>query len=193
MLSRVSAHAFWGSGTVAAFIISMIVAGCAVSLFVLKEEKNVFQVRKYLIIGLLASALLTLSELLTLTAASEASTGMELQSLLSGSASLAFWAYILAGLVIPLALLFKVQTPIGLKVSAFLAVFGVLAEKLWILIAGMEHPLVVIPGRGAYHISAVEFFTVVGISGLGVLAYVIISGLFDSPSLHQQEKVHFTP
>lgn len=184
MLARVSAHSFWGSGTIAGFLAGMAVAGCAVALLVLKPQAAP-RIRKPLMIALVVSALLAIAEVLTLAASPAEAASLELASTLAGSASPVFWIYVLAGIVLPLALLFRSQNPSTLRIAGALAVLGVLAEKLWVLIVGLEHPLVAIPGRVPYHISPVELFTVIGTVGLAVLAYVVIMGIFNSDTAVQ--------
>jgi len=184
MLSGISAHAYWGSETVAAFMISMVVAGSAVSLLVLKGKARDLA-KKYMVIGLIASALLTFGEILTLGASSEVSTTLELSTTLFGSASIYFWIYVIAGLVVPLVLLAKLQDSNGLRLVGILAVLGVLAEKLWILVVGFELPLVAIPGIESYYVSVAEFFAVIGMAGLGVVAYAVIVGIFGNDSLQK--------
>lgn len=192
MLSRVSAHTYWGSATVAAFLVSMGVAGCAVALLLLPGNL-VLQARRYLMAGLIASALLTVVEVLTLAASTGTAPSSELSTLLSGPAGLPFWVYVLAGLVIPLVLLGRSEAAAAGaagKLAAVLALAGILAEKLSILIVGLQHPLVAIPGRTPYHISAVELLAVIGMAGLGVVVYVLLTGLLGSAPVRQTEKTH---
>jgi Ni/Fe-hydrogenase subunit HybB-like protein len=86
----------------------------------------------------------------------------------------------------------KCKNSSAFTLAAVLALLGVLAEKLWVLIAGLEHPLVAIPGRAAYHLSAAELLAVIGTAGLGVLAYVVILGLFSRDAVHQSDSMDLT-
>ena len=93
---------------------------------------------------------------------------------LTGFAAPAFWLQLIVGLLLPIALLAR-KTSVGL--AAILAVFGVLAEKVWMLAAGSAIPWMP-EQQGVYSPSWVEIVAVVGMVAIGVLIYRLLPVLF---------------
>ena len=65
-------------------------------------------------------------------------------------------------------------------VAALLALLGVLANKLWVLVAGQEKPWLALPS-GSYFPTKVEFLAVIGVISFGILAYAVLVRLTSSP------------
>jgi molybdopterin-containing oxidoreductase family membrane subunit len=90
--------------------------------------------------------------------------------LLVGSVAPIFWLHLLAGLVLPLGLIY---TGSLVKLAGGLALLGVLAEKVWMLAAGQAQPWLDLPA-GQYFPTWVEFLAVIGVVALAALLYFIL-------------------
>ena len=168
MLSAQAAHPMWGSGlTVLTFLLGAGIAGISVAL--LGDMTNE-KLLGWLKVALGLSLLFAVVEVLTGLVGGEE----EIRLVLTGFAAPAFWLQLVVGLLVPMALLAR-KTSVGL--AAILAVFGVLAEKVWMLAAGSAVPWM--PGQqGVYSPSWVEIVAVIGMVAIGVLIYRLLPVLF---------------
>ena len=168
MLSAQAAHPMWGSGlTVLTFLLGAGIAGISVAL--LGDMTNE-KLRGWLKVALGLSLLFAVVEVLTGLVGGEE----EIRLVLTGFAAPAFWLQLVVGLLVPMALLAR-KTSVGL--AAILGVFGVLAEKVWMLAAGSAFPWM--PGQqGVYSPSWVEIVAVIGMVAIGVLIYRLLPVLF---------------
>ena len=168
MLSAQAAHPMWGSGlTVLTFLLGAGIAGISVAL--LGDMTNE-KLLGWLKVALGLSLLFAVVEVLTGLVGGEE----EIRLVLTGFAAPAFWLQLVVGLLVPMALLAR-KTSVGL--AAILAIFGVLAEKVWMLAAGSAVPWM--PGQqGVYSPSWVEIVAVIGMVAIGVLIYRLLPVLF---------------
>ena len=168
MLSAQAAHPMWGSGlTVLTFLLGAGIAGLSVAL--LGDMTNE-KLLGWLKVALGLSLLFAVVEVLTGLVGGEE----EISLVLTGFAAPAFWLQLVVGLLVPMALLAR-KTSVGL--AAILAIFGVLAEKVWMLAAGSAVPWM--PGQqGVYSPSWVEIVAVIGMVAIGVLIYRLLPALF---------------
>jgi molybdopterin-containing oxidoreductase family membrane subunit len=84
-----------------------------------------------------------------------------------------FWLHVVVGIVIPLALVWgKSVNRTQALIAGALAIFGVLLEKTWVLVAGQAQPWLDLPG-GRYAPTWVEIVGVVGMVALGILLYQV--------------------
>ena len=168
MLSAQAAHPMWGSGlTVLTFLLGAGIAGISVAL--LGDMTNE-KLLGWLKVALGLSLLFAVVEVLTGLVGGEE----EISLVLTGFAAPAFWLQLVVGLLVPMALLAR-KTSVGL--AAILGVFGVLAEKVWMLAAGSAFPWM--PGQqGVYSPSWVEIVAVIGMVAVGVLIYRLLPVLF---------------
>ena len=168
MLSAQAAHPMWGSGlTVLTFLLGAGIAGLSVAL--LGDMTNE-KLLGWLKVALGLSLLFAVVEVLTGLVGGEE----EIRLVLTGFAAPAFWLQLVVGLLVPMALLAR-KTSVGL--AAILAVFGVLAEKVWMLAAGSAFPWM--PGQqGVYSPSWIEIVAVIGMVAIGVLIYRLLPVLF---------------
>ena len=168
MLSAQAAHPMWGSGlTVLTFLLGAGIAGISVAL--LGDMTNE-KLLGWLKVALGLSLVFAVVEVLTGLVGGEE----EISLVLTGFAAPAFWLQLVVGLLVPMALLAR-KTSVGL--AAILAVFGVLAEKVWMLAAGSAVPWM--PGQqGVYSPSWVEIVAVIGMVAVGVLIYRLLPVLF---------------
>ena len=168
MLSAQAAHPMWGSGlTVLTFLLGAGIAGISVAL--LGDMTNE-KLLGWLKVALGLSLLFAVVEVLTGLVGGEE----EISLVLTGFAAPAFWLQLVVGLLVPMALLAR-KTSVGL--AAILAIFGVLAEKVWMLAAGSAVPWM--PGQqGVYSPSWVEIVAVIGMVAIGVLIYRLLPVLF---------------
>ena len=168
MLSAQAAHPMWGSGlTVLTFLLGAGIAGISVAL--LGDMTNE-KLLGWLKVALGLSLLFAVVEVLTGLVGGEE----EIRLVLTGFAAPAFWLQLVVGLLVPMALLAR-KTSVGL--AAILAVFGVLAEKVWMLAAGSAIPWMP-EQQGVYSPSWVEIVAVVGMVAIGVLIYRLLPVLF---------------
>ena len=168
MLSAQAAHPMWGSGlTVLTFLLGAGIAGISVAL--LGDMTNE-KLLGWLKVALGLSLLFAVVEVLTGLVGGEE----EIRLVLTGFAAPAFWLQLVVGLLVPMALLARKTS---VRLAAILAVFGVLAEKVWMLAAGSAVPWM--PGQqGVYSPSWVEIVAVIGMVAIGVLIYRLLPVLF---------------
>jgi molybdopterin-containing oxidoreductase family membrane subunit len=176
MLSVLAARPMWGSGlTLVSFLLGAAVAGLGLGTIFFSAHSD--QLRTGLTLALWLSLLLVLAEVLTGLLSGEPRTLAEIRLLVAGPAAVIFWLQVVAGLLIPLALL-----RIGSWTAAgILAVLGVLAEKVWLLTVGQTQPWLALP-QGSYLPSWVEALAVLGVIAIGWLIYRAAAYLTRSPA-----------
>ena len=168
MLSAQAAHPMWGSGlTVLTFLLGAGIAGISVAL--LGDMTNA-TLLEWLKIALGLGLVFAVVEVLTGLIGGEE--GISL--VLTGFAAPAFWLQVIVGLLLPMALLARKTS---IQLVPLLAVFGVLAEKVWMLAAGSAIPWMP-EQQGVYSPSWVEIVAVVGMVAIGVLIYRLLPVLF---------------
>ena len=169
MLSTQAAHPMWGSGmTVLSFLLGASVAGMSVAMLGGVADKAVLSSWMKVLLGL--SLVFVLAEVLTSLMSGEE----EIYLVLTGFAAPAFWLQMVFGVVVPLALLMTNQY---VAFVPYLAVFGVLAEKVWTLSAGSALPWM--PSvQSVYTPSLVEIAAVLGMVAVGVLIYRLLPVVF---------------
>jgi molybdopterin-containing oxidoreductase family membrane subunit len=165
MLSVLAARPMWGSGlTLVSFLLGAAVGGLGLGMIFLSARSD--QLRTGLAFALWLSLLLVVAEVLTGLLSGEPRTLSEIRLLVAGPTAIIFWFQVVAGLLIPLALL-----RIGsLTAAGILAVLGVLAEKVWLLAVGQAQPWLDLP-QGSYLPSWVEGLAVLGVIAIGWLIY----------------------
>jgi molybdopterin-containing oxidoreductase family membrane subunit len=168
MLSMLASRPMWAGGlTVFSFLLGALVAGLGLATLVLQDKT---WLPGWLAVALGANLVLVLAEVLTgLLSGSE-----EAALVLAGSVAPAFWIHLIVGLLIPLGIL---AAGASLPLAGTLAVVGVLAEKVWMLAAGLAYPWLELPA-GSYAPSWVEVVALLGAAGLGVYLYLLIGRLF---------------
>ena len=168
MLSTLAAHPMWGSGlTVITFLLGAAIAGMSVTLV---AGVAGIRVQSWLIVALGLSLVFVLAEVLTgLVGGSE-----EVGLILTGFAAPVFWLQVIVGLLLPIVLLVSKRY---LWLAGILAVFGVVAEKVWTLAAGEAIPWLALP-QGVYFPSWVEFIAVIGMIAIGLLIYRLLTIIF---------------
>jgi len=168
MLSSQVAHPMWGSGLIVlSFLLGAGIAGISIALIAGIANDTVLY---WLKIGLVLSLVFVLAEVLTGLVSEEE--GLSL--VLIGFAAPAFWLQLIVGLLIPIVLLARKIYPL---LAGILAVFGVVAEKVWLLAAGAAIPKLAFP-QGVYYPTWVEFLAVIGMVALGILIYRLLFLLF---------------
>jgi molybdopterin-containing oxidoreductase family membrane subunit len=174
MLGQQAAHPLWGGLTMFTFLLSAMIAGLGFALIVLTGKGEVTKsLTNWLTIGLVASVVVVFSEVVTGLVSGNPRLNEEIGSLLGGGASPYFWIHVVVGLVLPLILLLSASTRTKVVLIGVLILLGVLAEKMWILVAGQEKPWLAIPVE-SYFPTWVEFLVLIGVIGLGALAYNVL-------------------
>jgi len=169
MLATLAARTLWaGGGTLFSFLLSATIAGLALAVIVLPEKPSLVPV---LVTALIANLLLVGAEALIAFLSQDARTVGEAYHILVGQAAPAFWLHLAGGLVLPLVLLLLHVAP---EWAAGLAVFGVVAEKAWLLEAGLIVPWV-LPEQGGYSATWPEYLALIGVAALAVLIYLQFS------------------
>jgi len=120
--------------------------------------------------ALAAALVLAVAEGVTGLLSVEERAAVEARSLVSGWAAPLFWFQILVGLIVPLALLRS--KGMGAWAGG-LAMLGVLAEKSWLLAVGQSLPWLPLQS-GSYLPGWLEVVAVIGVAGIGMLAYVLM-------------------
>lgn len=163
MLSIMAARPMFAGGlTVFSFLLSALAAGLGLGLLIMKDKQ---QLQGWMKVVLIANLTLVLAEVLTgLLTGSE-----EIALVLGGAAAPGFWFHLIAGIAVPLWLLFAGQSQ---DVAGGLVIAGVLAEKIWMLEAGQAFPMLELPMEG-YTATWVEYLAIVGVVALGVLLYLL--------------------
>ena len=168
MLSTQAAHPMWGSAlTVLSFLVGAGIAGLSIAM-IGGATNTPLQTWLKVMLGL--SLVFVLAEIVVGLVSGEE----EIRLLLTGFAAPAFWLHIVVGLVLPLVLLFADR---GINWVPFLALFGVLAEKVWTLASGAALPWMPEP-QGVYFPSWVEILAVLGMIAIGVLIYRLLPIVF---------------
>ncbi len=169
MLATLAARTLWaGGGTLFSFLLSATIAGLALALVVLPEKRVLVPA---LATALIANLLLVGAEALVAALSQDVRTVGEVYHILVGQAALAFWLHLVVGLVLPLILLLLRIAP---EWAAGLAVFGVVAEKAWLLEAGLIVPWV-LPEQGGYSATWPEYLALIGVVALAALIYLQFS------------------
>jgi molybdopterin-containing oxidoreductase family membrane subunit len=171
MLGSMAARPMWGGLTVFGFLVGALVAGTALAVIVLPGGKAFEGASRWLTYGLAISLVLVLAEVVTGLTNGNPRLNEETASLLAGAASPFFWFHVIVGLLVPLYLLWRAAKVQAWVIGA-LALVGVLADKLWVLVAGQEKPWLDV-ASGSYFPSWVEFLVVIGIVALGALIYTL--------------------
>lgn len=173
MLSSLSARPLWAGGlTVISFLLAALTGGLA--LWLLVDEGKPSAAVKWFRLAMVASLVVVAAEVVTRLVGGAPATAQEILSLvLTGTAAPAFWFQVLAGLALPLVL---VATGRYLKLAAALALLGVLAEKIWMLVAGQALSWLELPA-GSYFFTWVELVAVIGVIAIGVLVYLGLNRL----------------
>jgi molybdopterin-containing oxidoreductase family membrane subunit len=166
----VHAHPMWGSGlTLITFLLGAVIAGMGVAVADGNADKRV---QSWLKVALGVSLVFVLLEVLT----GLVSESQEIGLTLTGFASPFFWLQVIVGILLPIVLLVR---KMYLWLAGILAVFGVVAEKVWTLVSGQAIPRLALP-IGTYFPSLVEFIAVIGMVALGMLIYRLLTMIFKS-------------
>ena len=175
LLSALAAHPLWGGGlTLVSFLVAAAVAALGAAVLAWKSAAPRFG--RWLGVALGVSLLLVLAEVLTLALSSAPRSAEEVAALLSGDVSPLFWAYIVVGLALPLALLVWAKGTSRLPVVAALALIGVVLQKLWLLVAGQTVPWLALP-PGSYWPTWVEVVGLLGAAALVAGLYLVLRHL----------------
>ncbi|OGO14962.1 MAG: hypothetical protein A2Z14_05495 [Chloroflexi bacterium RBG_16_48_8] len=174
MLGQQAAHPLWGGMTMLTFLLSMFVAGLALALILWGTGETGKSLRSWLMVGLVASLAIVFSEVLTGVVSGNTRLNEEVGSLLGGTTSPFFWFHVVVGLLLPIALLLTASSKTKAILIGALALLGVLADKLWILVAGQEKPVLALP-KASYFPSWVEFLVILGAIGLAWLIYIVLT------------------
>lgn len=171
MLATLSAHPLWTGGlTVVSFLVSAGIAGLALALL---SRRELSQLLTGWLIGLLTVNLIfVLAEIFTLFVGDEPRAITEAGLLLSGGLNGLFWLQVVLGLALPLLILVVWRRdPLWVRVAAILAFVGVVAEKLWLLIAGQTLPWLPMEA-GSYQPATIEYLGLVGALALAAFLYL---------------------
>lgn len=169
MLATLSAHPMWGALTVVGFLAAALVAGIALAMFVWRKGSE--NLIPWMAVALIVSLVVVLAEVFTGLVSGDPRAVAETQLLVSGSLSWLFWLQVIVGLVLPLVILTVTKGQLWLRLVAVLAFFGVIAEKLWLLVAGQTFPWISIP-NGTYTPTWIEYLGVAGAMALAALLYL---------------------
>jgi molybdopterin-containing oxidoreductase family membrane subunit len=170
MLASQAAHPFWGGGLiVVSFLLSAAIAAVGLAMFTLDETRteSLKNCLSYVVIG---SLVLVAAEIFTEALAGEPRTREVVRLVV---ASPIFWLHVVLGIAVPLILVLrKNASRLQVIVAAILAIYGVLMEKTWVLVAGQAQPWLDLP-TGTYCPTFVEIVGVVGMVALGWLLYLV--------------------
>lgn len=182
MLSGLAAHPMWGGLTTFSFLVSAVIAGVSLALLVLPASEAAKPLLTTLAWALGIGLALVLAELLVGLVGGNIRTTAEARSLVAGTASPFFWFHILIGAGLPLALILGASARKPTVWIASLSLLGVLAYKLWLLVAGQELPWVSLPS-GSYFPTWVELLVLAGTVALGVIVYHLLTRMFNTRSV----------
>jgi len=150
MLSTLAARTLWAGGaTLFSFLLSAAIAGFSLAIIALPKTQR-------LVPALVANLLLVGAEVLVAALSQDARTVGEIYHILVGQAAPAFWLHLVAGLILPLGLLLFRTAP---EWAAGLAILGIVAEKAWLLEAGLIVPWV-LPVQGVVSLAALIYLLV---------------------------------
>lgn len=170
MLSTMPSRPFWGSAyTVLSFLLGAIIAGISIILAAGDARENT---QNWMKIALWLSLALVVIDVLTGVVGGSAEVGL----ILGGFAAPFFWFQIILGVLLPIGLLTRKKYE---WLAGILAIFGVVAEKIWMLAAGEAKPWLALPEE-TYFPTWVEIIAVIGMVALGVLVYRGLSKIFKS-------------
>ena len=171
MLAGLAARPLWSGGlTLVSFLVAAAVAALGAGVLAWKGEAA--RVGRWLGVGLALSLVLVLAEVLGLALSSEPRSTAEAAALLRGEVSPLFWAYVVVGLLLPLALLVGGRGVGRLPVVAGLALWAWCAEAV---AAGGGAGGALVGCRGRYRPTWVEV-------GLGAAALLAGSPVPPDPS-----------
>ena len=164
----VHSHPMWGSVfTVVTFLLGAVIAGMSIALVAGSAGPGL---QGWLQVALWLSLVFLVLDVLTGLVGESAEIGL----VLAGFAAPFFWLQIIVGLILPIVLLMR-KTYLWL--AGILAVFGVVAERVWSLAAGQAIPRLELP-QGIYFPSWVEIIAVIGMVALGMLIYRLLIMIF---------------
>ncbi|MCJ7565959.1 MAG: polysulfide reductase NrfD [Anaerolineales bacterium] len=172
MLGGLAARPMWGSLTVFGFLVSAAIAGAALVMIALPGETGMKAVKGVLVAGLGINLVLVIVEVITGLVSGSPRLNEEIGSMLAGAASPFFWVHVVVGLLLPLYLLWSASKVRAWVIGALVLV-GVLADKLWVLVAGQEKPWLALPAAG-YFPTWVEFVVLIGVVAIGALVYLLV-------------------
>jgi Ni/Fe-hydrogenase subunit HybB-like protein len=175
MLSVLAARPLWGGGlTLVSFLTTGAVAALAAGVLAWKELAP--KLGMWLGLALGANLVLVLAEVLTLLMSPEPRVAEEMSALLTGRVSPLFWAHVVGGLLLPLALLLWTRGAGRLPVVAILALLGVIVHKLWVLVLGQTVPWLTLP-QGSYWPTWSEIVGLIGAAALVAALYMVVRSL----------------
>lgn len=168
MLASMAARPLFAGGLMAVnFLVGAAVMGLSLALIAGIDKAKV---ARWLGFALMAALVLALAEGLTGLLSVEERAMVEARALMTGWAAPLFWFQIVAGILIPLVLLRGKSLA---WLAGLLAIFGVLAEKSWLLAIGQSLPWVP-QEAGVYLPNLLELVAVIGVAGIGMLIYLLL-------------------
>jgi molybdopterin-containing oxidoreductase family membrane subunit len=151
------------------FFIDGLIVATAVVLFV---KPQLHSVKGILVVALPAVIVLSVIELVTVSYGGNPEAQQALALMWTGSLAPLYWGALLVGMFIPFALLvWGGPSPASLKTASVLAILGVFAAKIAILVAGQALPFLRAPQR--YMPTGIEFGGVVGVLALAGLLFLL--------------------
>jgi dimethyl sulfoxide reductase membrane subunit len=172
LMASNAARPMWGGLAILGFLVGAVVAGLGLAMLILpKGEAHKLSNGMAWALGI--NLVMILVEVLAGAVNGNLRTAATVQEILAGSASPFFWFQVIAGLIIPLALLLSVSASWKMPAVAILALLGVLAGKTWLLVAEQVHPWVALP-TGSYFPTWIEFLAVVGAFAVGALIFEVL-------------------
>lgn len=121
---------------------------------------------------LLATLVLSIVELVTVSYGGEADAAAGMGILAAGSLAPLYWGELIVGAVLPFALLvWMAKSPSAVRLAAVLAILGVFLAKLDLLVAGQALPFM--GAQAAYSPSIVEVAGVVGMLGFAGFLFLL--------------------
>jgi molybdopterin-containing oxidoreductase family membrane subunit len=170
MLTTLSAHPLWAGGlTVAGFLVSAAIAGIALALIARREVSQTLG--RWLLGFLVLNLVLVLAEAFTSFVGSDPRATEEATLLINGNLNLMFWLQVIVGLALPVLILGLRRDALWARLAALLAFVGVVAEKLWLLVAGQSLPWLPTVS-GTYQPTSIEYLGVVGALALVAFLYL---------------------
>lgn len=168
MLLSMAARPLFAGGLIAVnFLIGAAVMGFSLALIAGLDKENIV---RWLGLALTAALVLALAEGFTGLLSVEERAVVEARILMTGWAAPLFWFQIVGGIIAPLVLL-RAKKLVGL--AGLLAIVGVLAEKSWLLAVGQSLPWLP-QSAGTYLPNLMEMIAVIGVSGIGMLIYILL-------------------
>jgi len=174
ILGVTTARPLWHGGILAvSFLVEGIAAASALVILLGGERSKALPFLKGLLAGCLALSLfLSLSEAVTSSYGGDQGARDALALLLSGNLAVFYWSQLAFGVALPcLLLLLAGGEPMALGAGAILAIAGVFAGKLNLLVAGQAHPFM--QKVASYSPSPVELGGLIGLLGLFATLYLL--------------------